>query len=101
VLGVATFYSQFRLAPSGRHAVSVCQGTACHVNGAKTVYEAVRSFLGAGENGGTTEDGRFTLGEVACLGCCGLAPVMTVDDRVFGVLTPESAVKILSGDEWT
>ena len=94
VLGVATFYSQFRLEPLGKYLVMVCQGTACHVNGSEKVSAAVSEYLGI-ESGKTTEDGLFTFEKVACLGCCSLAPVIMINGEAFGNLTPEKAVQIL------
>jgi len=95
IMGVATFYSQFRLKPVGRHVVSVCHGTACHVAGAQAITDALRRHLGLEGDEDTDRRRLFTLAEVACLGCCSLAPVMRVDDRVFGRLTPDSAPKML------
>jgi NADH-quinone oxidoreductase subunit E len=92
VYGVATFYTQFRLKPIGRHLIRVCHGTACHVGNAVKVSEALEDELKVGD-GGTTEDGKYTLETVACLGCCSLAPVMMIDNETFGRLTPESARK--------
>lgn len=94
VFGVASFYSQFRLEPSGRHIIRVCQGTACHVQGAVAITEAICDELGVAE-GGTTEDGEFTLEPVACLGCCSLAPVIMIDEDTFGRLTPDDARRIV------
>ena len=94
VMGVATFYSQFRLAPIGKYLIMACQGTACHVNGSERVVAAVSEYLGI-ESGKTTEDGIFTLENVACLGCCSLAPVIMINGEAFGNLTPEKAVSIL------
>ena len=94
VMGVATFYSQFRLAPIGKYLIMACQGTACHVNGSERVSAAVSEYLGI-ESGETTEDGIFTLENVACLGCCSLAPVIMINGEAFGNLTPEKAVSIL------
>lgn len=92
--GVATFYTQFRMTPVGRHLIMLCQGTACHVNGADRVQQAIMEELKI-ENGETTEDKAFTLMTVACLGCCSLAPVMMIDGETYAKLTPESAQKIL------
>lgn len=92
--GVATFYAQFRLSPVGRHIVKVCHGTACHVQNANAVTEALREALKV-EDGGTTEDGMFTLESVACLGCCSLAPVMMIGDETYGKLSGAQAVKIV------
>ncbi len=94
VLGVATFYTQFRLKPIGKHLVLLCQGTACHVNGASAICDAVLEELGADE-GEITEDGLFTLNNVACLGCCSLSPVMMIDGQTYGTLTPDKARKII------
>lgn len=94
IYGVATFYDQFRFEPVGKHMIRVCHGTACHVNGAETITSAVANALRIKE-GETTEDGLFTLESVACLGCCSLAPVLMIDDTVYGRLTPEQARKVL------
>lgn len=98
IYGVATFYAQFRLKPVGKYLVMMCKGTACHVNGADRVQEAVSEHLGICD-GETTEDGIFTLNNVACLGCCSLAPVMMVKsadgDETYGNLTKDSVVQIL------
>jgi len=93
--GVATFYSMFRLKPQGRHIIRVCKGTACHVSGAETIFHAVQSHLNLNELEDTTDDGRYTLVEVACLGCCSLAPVMMINEDTYGKLTPDSVGKIL------
>lgn len=94
VYGVATFYTQFHLKPRGRNIIRICQGTACHVRGAARVLEAVSGALGVSKNG-TTPDLRFTLETVACLGACGLAPVMMVNEDTHGRLTPQQAVEII------
>jgi NADH-quinone oxidoreductase subunit E len=94
IFGVITFYSQFRLQPMGRYVVRVCDGTACHVSGSRTLIDAIQDELGI-EVGDTTEDGLFTLSTVACLGCCSLAPVIMVNDDTHGRLTPASVRKIL------
>ena len=96
VVGVATFYSQFRLAPIGKYHIMSCQGTACHVNGSERVSAAISAHLGI-QNGETTQDGLFTLEHVACLGCCSLAPVIMINGEAYGNLTPESAIAILKG----
>jgi len=100
IYGVATFYAQFRRRPAGKYLLLLCMGTACHVNGASRVAEAVSERLGI-ENGETTADGLFTLNIVACLGCCSLAPVMMVrskdGEEVHSGLTSEAVVKILDG----
>lgn len=95
VLGVATFYSQFRLEPVGKYLIMLCKGTACHVNGADRIETAITSELGIA-NGQTTEDGLFSLKTVACLGCCSLSPVMMINDEAFGSLTPNKAIGILN-----
>ncbi len=92
--GVATFYTQFRLNPVGKHIVKVCHGTACHVQNATAVSEALEDALGI-KDGETTEDGLFTLESVACLGCCSLAPVMMIGDETYGKLSGKQAVKIV------
>ena len=94
VLGVATFYTQFRLQPVGKYLIMLCKGTACHVNGADGIEKAICEELGI-EDGGTTEDGLFSLKTVACLGCCSLSPAMMVNDDTYGSLTPAKAVEIL------
>lgn len=94
ILGVATFYTQFRLNPAGKNVILLCQGTACHVNGSDKVYEAICTELSI-KNGETTEDGLFTINNVACLGCCSLSPVMMINGETFGTLTPQKAVKII------
>ena len=94
VMGVATFYSQFRLEPLGKYLIMICQGTACHVNGSEKISAAVSEYLGI-ESGKTTADGLFTLEKVACLGCCSLAPVIMINGEAFGNLTEEKAVAIL------
>ncbi len=94
IIGVATFYSQFRLTPIGRHSVKLCYGTACHVNGAETIGGALCDELGV-ELGETTADGAFTLETVACLGCCSLAPVMMIDGEAYGRLTPAKARAVI------
>jgi NADH-quinone oxidoreductase subunit E len=94
LFGVATFYAQFRLHPSGRHTIRCCRGTACHVKGGKKVAETVRSFLGVGD-GETTPDMRFTFETVACLGTCFLAPVMMVGSDYYGRMTAARVKSIL------
>ena len=95
IYGVITFYAQFSLEPRGRNTVRCCRGTACHVRGSKAVREAVAGALGVGE-GETRADHQFSFETVACLGTCFLAPVMMVNERYFGLLTPERAVSALS-----
>jgi len=95
VLGVATFYAQFRLQPIGKYLIMLCQGTACHVNGSERIEAAIKQELGI-EDGETTADGLFTLENVACLGCCSLSPVMMINDETYGSLTPDKAITILN-----
>ena len=94
VLGVATFYSQFRFQAVGKYLIMICKGTACYVNGAERIIEAVSEELGIGDNQ-TTEDGLFSLSLVSCLGCCSLAPVMMINEDTYGSLTPDKVKKIL------
>ena len=94
VYGVATFYSQFTLSPKGKHRISVCMGTACYVKGAGAILEKISDILGI-KNGEGTPDGKFSLDGVRCIGACGLAPVMLIDDDVYGSLTPEEVEGIL------
>jgi NADH:ubiquinone oxidoreductase subunit E len=93
---VATFYGQFHLKPRGRNIIKVCTGTACHVRGGGKVLEAVRQSLGLGEGMMTTDDLQFTLDPVACLGACGMAPVMMVNDDVYGRLQAKDIPEILA-----
>jgi NADH:ubiquinone oxidoreductase subunit E len=95
VHGVVTFYHLFRTRPSGRHAIRLCLGTACHVLGADRILAALEAHLDV-PVGGTSDDGRFTLGVVRCLGTCSLAPVMMIDDDVYGRLTPHKAIAVLA-----
>ncbi|MDK2784344.1 MAG: NADH-quinone oxidoreductase subunit, partial [Bacillota bacterium] len=90
-----TFYAQFHLKPRGRHVVRVCQGTACHVRGGARILAEVEKELGI-KPGETTEDLRFSLEPVACLGCCGLAPVMMVDEDTHGRMTPDKVASVLA-----
>jgi len=94
VFGVATFYARFHLNPRGEHIVRLCCGTACHVRGAMKVSDKVKDTLGVGV-GETTEDKKFTYEEVACIGACGLAPVMTIGEKTFGKLDPDKAKGII------
>jgi NADH-quinone oxidoreductase subunit E len=95
VYGVATFYNQFRFQPPGRYTIQVCRGTACHVKGSFSVLESLRRALGI-DPGQTTRDGLFSLEVVACLGACGLAPVICVNGEFYGSVTPDSIKKIVS-----
>lgn len=94
VYGVATFYSQFALRPKGKHIISVCMGTACYVKNIEKVMAELVEDLGI-QPGETTPDNKFTLEATRCLGCCGLAPVMMIDDQVYGRLTPSDIPGIL------
>lgn len=93
VYAVASFYSQFRFEPKGRRTIQVCRGTACHVKGAPRILEEFKRVLGV-EDGGTTEDGEYTLETVACLGCCALAPAAMVDEEVYANLTPQKVQEL-------
>ncbi len=95
VYGVVTFYAQFHLEPRGRNIIRSCQGTACHVRGAKAILNELSSCLGLEGEEVTTKDLRFTLETVACIGCCGLAPVIMINDDTHGRLTPEAIKGIL------
>ncbi|MDD4223390.1 MAG: NADH-quinone oxidoreductase subunit NuoE [Candidatus Cloacimonetes bacterium] len=95
IYGVVTFYSMFRLEPQGRHTIRVCKGTACHVSDADGIKDALIENLKLEGERMTTADMQFTLVEVACLGCCSLAPVIMIDDQTFGKLTPEAIPGIL------
>ena len=98
VYGVVTFYAQFHLTRQGRHKIKVCQGTACHVRGGRRIMRAVKKKLGLGP-GETTEDYEFSLERVACFGSCALAPVIVIDGRVHGRMTPQKAEKLLENIE--
>ena len=95
VYGVATFYHQFRLKPEGKHQISICRGTACHVAGVSDLYNMLVRDLGINPPEDTSEDGLFTIHEVRCLGACSLAPVMKVDETVYGKLTQKKLRNIL------
>ena len=94
IYGVITFYSQFRTKPLGKYIIKICQGTACHVNGARQILNALKNELGIGV-GETTDCGRFTLQSVACLGCCSLSPVMMINNKTYGSLSREKIQDIL------
>jgi NADH-quinone oxidoreductase subunit E len=101
ILGVVTFYTQFRQKPVGKYLILLCHGTACHVNGSLEIEKAILSFLSTPDTpykeGETTSDGLFTLKNVACLGCCSLSPVMMINGETHGSLTPEKTKEILQG----
>jgi NADH-quinone oxidoreductase subunit E/NADP-reducing hydrogenase subunit HndA len=94
IYGVATFYSIFSLKPKGEHVIRVCLGTACYVKGSQLIIDKISQELNV-EVGKTTEDGKFTLEATRCLGACGLAPVMTIGEKVYGRLVPEDIPGIL------
>lgn len=96
IYGVITFYAQFHLEPRGKNIIRSCQGTACHVRGAKTILLELQKQLGLDDNTVTTPDLRYTLEKVACIGACGLAPVMMINDDTHGRLTPETVPSILA-----
>ena len=95
VYGVATFYSQFTMQPKGKNTVGVCMGTACYVKGSDAILRALREALGVSE-GKTTEDGLFTLEATRCLGCCGLAPVIMINEDVYGRLSADDIPGIIN-----
>lgn len=95
VYSVATFYENFSLEAKGKHIIKVCAGTACHVRKSGPIYDAIYEYLGLSGKRKTSADGMFTLETVACLGACGLAPVMTVDGEVHSKMTPEGALALL------
>src|ERR1039457_7306917 len=95
VFGVATFYAHFALEPKGKHVIRICDGTACHVKQSLPVLNALREKLGTSEKMNTTPDMLFTIETVACLGACGLAPVVVIDEQVYGQITPQRAVALV------
>jgi NADH-quinone oxidoreductase E subunit len=95
IYGVATFYALFSLTPKGEYVISVCTGTACYVKGAQLVLDEVKNQLGIG-SGETTKDGKFSIQDTRCLGCCGLAPVMMINNDVYGRLEPADVKDILA-----
>ena len=100
IYGVATFYAQFRFTPTGENLISVCRGTACHVRGAPRIFEEITDLLNL-DGEGTTEDKKYTVETVACVGCCALAPVMTINEEVHGDLTKQKVRKLVQtkGDQ--
>ena len=94
IMGVASFYAGFRLKPVGKYRIMVCMGTACHVNGAERIGDTVKRILDI-EEGDVTSDGLFSWEEVACLGCCSIAPAMMINDTAYGTLTPDKVQKII------
>ena len=95
VYGVSTFYSMFALSPKGKYHISVCLGTACYVKGSGDVLKKITEILGIGPDE-CTDDGKFSLAACRCIGACGLAPVMTINDDVYGRLTPDQIAGILA-----
>lgn len=95
VFGVATFFAHFAITPKGKHIIKVCNGTACHVKGSASIINTVKEKLNLTGTKETTDDGLFTLECVSCLGACGLAPVMVIDDTVHGQCTPDQAKKLI------
>lgn len=95
VYGIATFYSQFSLSPKGQYKVSVCLGTACYVKGSGNIYDKLQKLLGIA-GGECTVDGKFSLDACRCIGACGLAPVMTINEDVYGRLTGDELEEILA-----
>ena len=94
VYGVVTFYSRFTLKPKGKYAISVCMGTACFVKGGEQILDRVKQKLGI-EEGQTTEDGKFSIDATRCIGACGLAPVFTVNEEVYGKATPQKVDEVI------
>ena len=95
VYGVASFYAHFTLKPKGKHVLRLCDGTACHVKGTPALLKAIREHLGLREGQDTTPDMLFTVETVSCLGACGLAPVMILDEEVHGQIAPDDAVALV------
>src|SRR6056297_2261328 len=95
IFGVASFYSHFALAPKGKYIIKVCDGTACHVKGSRDLYKKLKDILDLGEDESTTKDMLFTVETVSCLGACGLAPVMTVNEEVYGKVDSDKAAEII------
>ncbi|NLA48989.1 MAG: NADH-quinone oxidoreductase subunit NuoE [Bacteroidales bacterium] len=94
IYGVVTFYSFFTMTPKGKHPISICMGTACYVRGAETVLDEFRKELGL-QVGQTTEDGKFSLSSLRCVGACGLAPVVMIGDKTYGRVAPDDVRNIL------
>ncbi|HDH05910.1 MAG TPA: NADH-quinone oxidoreductase subunit NuoE [Nitrospirae bacterium] len=93
--GVTTFYAQFYLKPRGKHIITACCGTACHVKGAEPIINRMRAELGIAEGEDTTTDGQFTLEKLACIGACSIAPVLIVNKKVYGGMSPNKASRML------
>ena len=101
IAGTSSFYSRFRRSPLGDHVIRVCHGTACHVSGARPITEELRRQLGIPDGADTSTDRKYTVEEAACLGCCSLAPVLMVDERTAGRLTPSTAVAAVAIEQET
>lgn len=95
IFSVATFYENFSLVPKGKYIIKICDGTACHVRKSIPILNAIRKELGLNESKHTTDDMLFTVETVSCLGACGLAPVITINDKVYAKMTPDSTVEII------
>ena len=98
IMGIVTFYTQFRTKPVGKHLILLCQGTACHVNGSSHIEQAIKDTLGVEEED-ISANGLFTYSNVACIGCCSLAPVMMIENKAYGKLTKAKAAQILKDIE--
>ena len=96
IYSVATFYENFSLEPKGKYVIKICDGTACHVRKSIPILTALRKELNLSENKTTTDDLYFTVETVSCLGACGLAPAMTINDKVHGAMTPEKAIELIN-----
>jgi NADH-quinone oxidoreductase subunit E len=96
IFSVATFYENFSLEPKGKYIIKICDGTACHVRKSIPILNALRKELGLSEKKHSTDDMLFTLETVSCLGACGLAPVITINDKVHSKMTPESAIEVIN-----
>ena len=96
IYGVATFYENFSLEPKGKYVIRCCDGTACHVRGSLPILNKLREILGLSEDKITTDDLNFTVETVSCLGACGLAPVLTVNGKVYPAMTPEKAAALVN-----
>ena len=96
IYGVATFYENFSLNPKGKYVIKICDGTACHVRKSIPILDALQKELGLSKEKNTTDDLIFTVETVSCLGACGLAPVLNVNEKVYGKMTPESTIELLN-----
>ena len=96
VFGIATFYENFSISPKGKYIIKICDGTACHVRKSIPILETLRKELSLSKEKDTTDDLLFTVETVSCLGACGLAPVLNINDKVYGKMTPESTIELLN-----